>query len=183
MSKPYMVTVQDNTDLQYVLSDWLGAVEDDDTMPSGIRTRMEGLLSRLCAPLPSTSPTPIPAGGLATAAKSCGRDHAHDSHTWDFRVPGEPVAWFRCSGDPLPDPRLKEIPTRADIGRIYLHGDLRVVLINDREVSSATPDDHDYEVAVKPVDPAPGPGGDQFPVALVDYRHLIPTNERIEVTR
>jgi hypothetical protein len=71
-------------------------------------------------------------------------------------------------------------PTRADIGRVYLHGThliARVMLVNDREVSQ-NPDD--FEVIVKCVDPS---NNGSYPVVAVDCRNLTATDERIGGTR
>jgi hypothetical protein len=69
-------------------------------------------------------------------------------------------------------------PTRADIGRVYLHGTkVRVMLVNDREVSQ-NPDD--FEVIVKCVDPS---DDGSYPVVAVDCRNLTATDERIGGTR
>jgi hypothetical protein len=69
-------------------------------------------------------------------------------------------------------------PTRADIGRVYLHGtEVRVMLVNDREVSQ-NPDD--FEVIVKCVDPS---NDGSYPVVPVDCRNLTATDERIGGTR
>lgn len=74
---------------------------------------------------------------------------------------------------------MANAPTPDDIGRVYLHETMRVVLLNDRLAADPTAGEQDYLVAVKPVDPAPGPGGDTHPVALVDYRYLTETDERL----
>lgn len=74
---------------------------------------------------------------------------------------------------------MANAPAAADIGRVYLHENLRVVLVNDRLAADPTAGEQDYQVAVKPIDPAPGPGGDTYPVALVDYRYLVATDERV----
>jgi hypothetical protein len=68
-------------------------------------------------------------------------------------------------------------PTRADIGRVYLHGTtVRVMLVNDRQVSQ-TPDD--FEVIVKCVDPS---DDGSYPVLPVDCRNLIATDEWVHPT-
>jgi hypothetical protein len=68
----------------------------------------------------------------------------------------------------------RDKPTRADIGRIYLHGTtVRVMLINDREVSQ-NPDD--FEVTVKCIDPS---NDGSYPVVQVDCRNLVATGDFI----
>lgn len=72
----------------------------------------------------------------------------------------------------------RDKPTRADIGRVYLHGtEVRVMLVNDREVSQ-NPDD--FEVTVKCMDPT---DDGEYLVVPVDCRNLTATDEWIEAAK
>jgi hypothetical protein len=74
-----------------------------------------------------------------------------------------------------------ERPTPDDVGRVYLHGTtVRVVLINDRGVADPWDPYHDDQVTIKCVEPTED---GLYPVVMVHYLHLTPTDERIEVTR